>query len=161
VLFLSSLSSLCRGPVKSDHDFRDLSEAKNAGRYGSARERLSRLAEHWTNHGEVLLLLGECELKRGQREEALAAWAKVRPSTPSFAEAARLRASSFVQMGKYSPAEELLLQVVAERGEPGPYELDRELNQLYRLEGRIDDRRRVLRASWCRSDDAVGVLREL
>ena len=136
-------------------------EAMNAGRYGSARERLSRLAEHWTNHGEVLLLLGRCELQRGRREEALAAWAKVRPSMPAFAEAARLRASSFIQMGRYALAEDLLLQAMAEGGATGPYELERELNQLYRLEGRIDDRRRILRMSWCRSDDAVGVLRDL
>ena len=136
-------------------------EAMNAKRYGSARERLSRLAEHWTNHGEVFLLLGECELQRGRREEALAAWAKVLPSTPFFARAARFRASSLIQMGKYSPAEELLLRALAEPEAADLYELDRELNQLYRLQGRIDDRRRVLRASWCRSDDAVGVLREL
>jgi len=136
-------------------------EAMNARRYGSARERLSRLAEHWTNNGEVFLLLGECELQRGRREEALAAWAKVPPTAPSFAQAARFRASNLIQMGRYSPAEELLLQALANPGQSGSYDLERELNQLYRLEGRFDDRRRVLRASWCRSDDAAGVLREL
>jgi enediyne biosynthesis protein E4 len=136
-------------------------EAMNARRYGSARERLSRLAEHWTNDGEVFLLLGECELQRGRRDEAIAALGKVLPSTPSFARAARLRASTFIQMGRYSPAEALLLQALAEPKAGRDYELDRDLNQLYRRQGRIDDRRRVLRTSWCRSDDAVGVLREL
>ena len=91
-------------------------EAMNAGRYGLARERLSRLAEHWTDHGEVYLLLGECESRRGRREEALAAWAKVPPTAPSFARAARFRASSLIHMGKYSPAEELLLRALANPG---------------------------------------------
>jgi tetratricopeptide (TPR) repeat protein len=136
-------------------------EAMNAGRYGLAQGRLSQLAEHWTNEGEVLLLLGECELHRGRRKEALAAWAKVPPTAPSFARAARFRASNLIQMGKYSPAEETLLQALAKLGEPGSYDLERELIQLYRSQGRFDDLRRVLRASWCRSADAAGVLREL
>ncbi len=94
-------------------------EAMNARRYGSARERLARLAEHWTNHGEVFLLLGECELQRGRREEALAAWAKVPPTAPSFALAARFRASNLIAMGRYSPAEAILLQALENPGQPG------------------------------------------
>ncbi len=123
--------------------------------------RLSRLAEHWTNEGEVLLLLGECELHRGRRQEALAAWAKVPPTAPSFAQAARFRASNLIQMGRYSPAEETLLQALANPGERGSDDLDRELVQLYRSEGRFDDLRRLLRAAWCRSTDPAGVLKEL
>jgi enediyne biosynthesis protein E4 len=41
------------------------------------------------------------------------------------------------------------------------HDLERELSLLYRFEGRFDDMRRVLRASWCRSADPVGVLKEL
>ena len=136
-------------------------EAMNAGRYGLAQQRLSRLAEHWTNQGEVLVLLGECELHRGRRKEALAAWAKVPPTAPSFAQAARFRASNLIHLGRYSPAEETLLQALANPGQSGSYDLERELNQLYRFEGRFDDMRRVLRASWCRSADPAGVLKEL
>jgi tetratricopeptide (TPR) repeat protein len=136
-------------------------EAMRAGRYGRAGERLSRLAEHWTNHGEVLLLLGECEFLRGRREEALAAWAKVAPTERAFARAAQFRASNLIQMGRYSPAEEILLPALANPGQSGSYDLERELIQLYRLEGRFDDMRRVLRASWCRSADTARVLKEL
>ena len=85
-------------------------EAMNAGRFGHARDRLSRLAEHWTNQGEVLVLLGECELRRGRRQEALTAWAKVPPTAPSFARAARFRASTLIQMG----------EVLAGRGDLAP-----------------------------------------
>src|SRR5262249_43781207 len=41
------------------------------------------------------------------------------------------------------------------------YDLERALSRLYRFEGRQDDVRRVLRASWCRSPDPAGVLKEL
>ena len=137
-------------------------EAMRAGRYGLAGERLSRLAEHWTNHGEVFLLLGECELLRGQREEALAAWAKVPPTAPSFARAARFRASNLIHMGRYSPAEETLLQALAQSravgsSRPGagadstlPVSKDGSTTCVA-----------CLRASWCRSADPCGVLREL
>ena len=64
-------------------------------------------------------------------------------------------------MGKYSLAEELLLRASADPGPDGPYELARELIRLYRSEGRFGDVRRILRASWSRSPDAPGVLREL
>ena len=59
-------------------------DAMRAGRFGRAGERLARLAEHWTDGGEVLLLLGECEFLRGRREEALAAWARVSSTDRSF-----------------------------------------------------------------------------
>ncbi len=136
-------------------------EAMNAGRYGLAQEQLSRLAERWTNHGEVFLLLGECQLLRGQREEALASWAKVPPATPSFASAARFRASNLIHIGRYSPAEETLLRALTNPGRSAVHDLERELIGLYRFEGRFDDMRRVLRASWCRSSDPAGVLKEL
>jgi thioredoxin-like negative regulator of GroEL len=136
-------------------------EAMDAGRYGLAREILSRLAERWTDHGEVFLLLGECELLRGRREEALATWAKVPLTSPSFARAARYRASNLIHTGRYSSAEATLLQALANPGPSGSSDLERELNQLYRFEGRFDDMRRVLRASWWRSADPTGVLKEL
>ncbi len=136
-------------------------EAMDAGRYGLAQERLSQLAAHWTNQGEVFLLLGECARLRGHREEALAAWAKVPPSSPSFARAARYRASNLIHTGRYAPAEEVLLQALSQPRTADSHDLERELIQLYRFEGRFEDMRRLLRASWCRSADPAGVLKEL
>src|SRR5579875_3401908 len=69
-------------------------QAMDAGRFGRAREILSRLSEHWDNEGEVFLLLGECEQLTNHREEALAAWARVPSSSRSFARATRYRASN-------------------------------------------------------------------
>jgi thioredoxin-like negative regulator of GroEL len=142
----------------------ELARARNAmdaGRYGLAQELLSRLSEHGTNHGEVFLLLGECELLRGQREAALATWAQVPPTSPFFARAAKFRASNLIHTGRYSPAERVLLQALANPWLPGLDDLERDLILLYRFEGRFDDMRRVLRGSWCRSADPAGVLKEL
>jgi Flp pilus assembly protein TadD len=157
----------------------DLAEARQAmaeGRLALARERLSRLAERRPGDGEVLLLLGECELERGRRdpslgastrEAALDAWARVPASSPAFPRAAVLQATHLINSGRYSPAERVLDTALASPPEdPGlRYDLDRALSRLYRFEGRVDDVRRVLRASWHRSfgrtPDPASVLKEL
>jgi len=136
-------------------------EAMSAGRFGRAHAVLSKLAESWVRDGEVLLLLGECEIRRGRRDDALAAWAEVPPTSPAFAPAARARASILIQMGKYAPAEELLLQALADPERLNDYALVRELIRLYRAEGRYDDVRHALRASWSRSADPAAGLAEL
>ena len=90
--------------------------------------------------------------RRGPREEALAAWAKVAPTDRSFARAARFRASNLIHMGKYSPAEEILLRALADPGPDGP-RAGAGADSALPFEGRFGDMRRVLRASWCRSPD--------
>ena len=78
---------------------------------------------------------------------------------PSLA-AARYRASNLIHMGKYSPPKRSCSRHSANPGRPDdPTTWHRELIRLYRSEGRFDDMRRVLRASWCRSTDPPGVLR--
>ena len=131
-------------------------EAMNAGRLGVARERLARLAERFQSDGEVHVLLGECELARGNREDALAAWARVAPSSEHFGRAALLRATHLINSGRYTPAEEILLQALVQPARPERYELERALSRLYRFQGRSDDVRRVLRGSWTRALDRAG-----
>ncbi|QEH38840.1 FG-GAP repeat protein [Aquisphaera giovannonii] len=134
----------------------------SSGHYDRAERRLSRLAERWTDGGEVCLLLGECRIRIGRREGALAAWEKVDPAEPAFGRAARLRATAMIQAGRYAPAESVLVRALSRPAPSGAdYGLERELIELYRLEGRFHDVRRALRASWCRSTDALGTLREL
>ncbi len=137
--------------------------ALKAQRFGAAHQRLTRLADLWANDGEVLLLLGESEAGRGRRQTALAVWARIPPASPYFARAALLRATHSINMGRYTPAEEVLLTALsrADLSRADRYELERALSRLYRFEGRMDDIRRVLRASWCRAPDPVGVLKEL
>ncbi len=141
-----------------------LEEARQAiseGRFAVAQKQLSRLGKTWTGGGEVDLLLGECELARGQREIALAAWASVPRSSPFFARAALLRATHLLNSGRYRTAEQVLLEALERPDESTRYELEHALGRVYRFEGRFDDVRRVIRASWCRSPDPAATLKEL
>ena len=136
-------------------------QAKNARRFGAARERLARLAQRWTNDGEVFLLLGECELELHRREYALAAWAQVLPTSPFFSRAALLQGIHLTNSGRYTPAEDVFLKALARPEPAARFELERSLARLYRFEGRFDDVRRVVRTSWCRSPDPAETLKQL
>src|SRR5262249_33508500 len=121
----------------------------------------ARLAEREKADGEVLVLVGETELERGRREQALAAWAKVPLADRWFPRAALLRGTHSINVGKYNPAEEAITAALAQAGPADRIDLERALNRLYRFEGRLDDIRRLLRASWYRSPDPAGLLKEL
>ncbi len=136
-------------------------QAMNEGRFAVAQERLARLATTWTGGGEVDLLLGQCQLARGQREDALAAWAKVPPSSPFFGSAALLRATHLINSGRYRPAEDVLVAALSRPDAATRYELERALCRVYRFEGRFDEVRRVIRGSWCRSPEPAVTLKEL
>ena len=124
--------------------------------------RLARLAERWANDDEVLFLLGECEVARGRRDDALAAWAKI-PRPSPLLRGPRPAPGHSDQHGKYTRRPRKSCSALARPGLAGPdrYELERASSRLYRFEGRQDDVRRVLRASWGRSPDPAGVLKEL
>jgi thioredoxin-like negative regulator of GroEL len=142
----------------------ELEEARtafDAGHFAVASKGFSRLAKRWTNDGEVLWLLGESELKRGRREEALAVWAKLSPSSPFFGSASLRRATHLINSGRYAPVEEILLQALADPARSPRYELERALSRLYRFEGRFDEVRQVVRASWSRSPTPAADLKEL
>lgn len=156
----------------------ELTEARRlmeVGRVARACEQLRRMADRRPDDGEVLLLLGECEMARGRREggldpsardAALAAWARVPASSSQYPRAATLRATNAIGAGRYAEAEQVLDEVLTSSiDDPTRYELERMQSLLYRREGRMDDVRRVLRASWChslgRTPGPADVLREL
>ncbi|QEH34316.1 FG-GAP repeat protein [Aquisphaera giovannonii] len=131
------------------------------GRHSTARQKLAGLADRWSNEGEVYLLLGECELARGRRDEALSAWSRVPRESPHHARAALLRATQLINTGRYGPAEQVLLEAAGTPGEARTDGLDRALDRLYRFEGRFEDVRALLRRGWWRSGDPAAALREL
>ncbi|MDR3622935.1 MAG: FG-GAP-like repeat-containing protein [Paludisphaera borealis] len=142
----------------------ELAQARKAvadGRLSAAREQLTRLVERWTNDGEVPFLLGECELARGRRDEALAALAQIPSASPYFPRAADLRATHLLNSGRYAQAEEALTQARAVAPEAERYPLERTMTRLYRFEGRFDEVRELLRASWGRGPEPAAVLKEL
>ena len=99
--------------------------------------------------GEVDYQLGLCELYRGRRAAALAAWERVPPGTPFATRAAARTAPADHRPGPVHPG----------RGDPPdrPPPRDRPREEgaapglwsiLYQLEGRIDDVRRAIVESW-------------
>ena len=155
----------------------ELEEARAAfaaGKHALASRRLSQLAERWTNHGEVFLLLGESELARGRNEPperraeaqqaataALGAWEKVAPDSPYFGRACLLRANHLTNTGRYTPAEEILIKAMADPAVVPRFEIERALSRLYRFEGRFDDVREIIRGYWARSPAPASDLKEL
>ena len=136
-------------------------EALSAKRFGLARQRLARLADRWTNDGEVFFLLGNSELALGKRDDALLSWARVPASSPFFGRAAIARVSRMVEKGHYSTAESLLLDALADPSLPGRYDLERALIRVYRYQGRFHEVRPLIRALWCRAPQPGPVLKEL
>ncbi len=111
-----------------------------ARRFGLARQRLSRLAERWTNDGEVLFLLGNSEFELGKRDDALAAWARVPASSPYFGKAVIARAS---RLGRKRPLFTGRIAIsskhLADPRPSGRYELELALTRVYRYQGRFHD----------------------
>jgi tetratricopeptide (TPR) repeat protein len=131
-----------------------------AGRIALARQRLRALAGRWPGQGEVQFRLGLAEQAAGNFDAAMAAWARVAPDSPFAAKAAALRGSELINVGRYTPAEAILESALPTAG-PDIYEVTRALTRLYRFEGRVADVRRLIRASWWRSPDPAGDLKEL
>jgi enediyne biosynthesis protein E4 len=141
----------------------ELAEAERdmtTGHVGSAWHRLRALAARWPDQGEVQYRLGVCERARGRFDAALAAWARVPPGSPFAARAAALRGEELINSGRYAAAEAVLSAALPRAGDER-YDIERALARLYRFEGRVADVRHLLRASWPRSPDPAGVLKEI
>jgi len=132
-----------------------------AGRYDRAWARLSGLSPGWADNGEVEYQLGVCELHRGRNAAALAAWERVRPDSPFAIRAAAERAKLTIDLGQYTRVEEILQAALGRATGPERKDLFPILEHLYRLEGRIDEARRVVLESWRDSDSPPAVIQDL
>ena len=132
-----------------------------AGHYAKARKRLIELASRPDPDGEVDYHLGICEIYRGHAELALAAWKRVPPGGPFGARAALQCGMLAISSGQLTRAEEIL-QAALERS-PGPEApaVLRGLQLLYHVEGRTEDVRRAIIASWPESDSPASLLKQL
>ena len=130
-----------------------------AGKPASAVPRLTRLADRWPGNGEVHYDLGVCELALGHADRAAAAWAQVPPGSPLAARAAMMRARQALKVHRLSAAEPLLPAALDDPGDFGK-EARETLVHLYKLQGRFDEARRLVREGWGRYD-RVGTIQEL
>ena len=139
-------------------------QAKNeiaAGQYGRAQLRLLELAGHHDLSGEVDYQLGICEVYRGHPDQASAAWQRVRPGGPFGAKAALQLGMLAMSSGQLTRAEEIL-QKALDRGAGGDAQaLLSGLQLLFHLEGRTEDVRRAIIASWAESSTPEEVVRQL
>jgi predicted Zn-dependent protease len=124
----------------------ELDQAKRAlaaNRPNTALERLNALASRWPDAGEVLYLIGRCEIARGHPDRAEAAWGRIAPSdSPHFGLAAIEWAELDRERGRLAAAETRLRAVLAK---PGGYtgRARGALVQLLVLEGRELEARRL------------------
>jgi enediyne biosynthesis protein E4 len=131
------------------------------GRFHTAKERLLELRLSRPGDGEVEYHLGACESARGNPGAAIEAWSQVPPSSRFASTAAVQLATAYMKLGRFSRAEEILLE--AYRREPGSDSLAllKALGFLFQIEGRTDDLRRSIIESWAWSDSPRALLRQL
>jgi predicted Zn-dependent protease len=130
----------------------ELAEARNemeAGLFGRARTRLTRLAAERPNQAEVAFQLGWCEAERGRLEEALAAWARIRADSPWAAPAAVAFAQAACPLGRLTEAERILRGALR-RASPERPAARHLLLTLLGQQGRVDEARRSSKPSGMR-----------
>ncbi len=139
-----------------DQAKRDLLE----GRVALARRQLSELAARRPGSGEVQFHLGVCEMAQGHLIAALAAWSKVPSDSPQAGWAAIHRARAELQRGRVSEAEALFTSSIET---PGSHRAEAigSLAHLYRLEGRLEDARRLFQEGFADFPNPIRALRDL
>src|SRR5262249_48237083 len=124
-----------------------------AGRHGHAARQLTMLLAWKPDADEAAYLLGVCEKARGQAPAAFGAWERVSPGSPFGARAVQGRMELLIERGRLAGAEALILRAMADpRGDGSKLGLF--LGLIYSLQGRVEDRQRVIEASWDRLNEA-------
>ena len=141
-------------------DWRQARAEVAAGKYATALPRLMRLANRWPTDGEVLYHLGSCELALGRREKAVDVFSRVPRDSPFAGRAAVMRARQALQGHRLAVAEELMPLALGDDG-PHAVEARETLIHMFKLQGRYDEARRLVREGWTRYPDRVGTLQEL
>ena len=129
------------------------------GRYQDASRRLAGLPTG--GEGEVEYQLGLCELYRGRRAAAMAAWDRVPPGTPFAARAAVQRGMLTMDSGRFARAEELFRDALRRLPDPEKKGPLLALQLLYRYQGRTRDARRAIVESWAHTASPSDVLVQL
>jgi tetratricopeptide (TPR) repeat protein len=132
-----------------------------AGRYGKAWKRLIELSNSGDAGGEVDYELGISELYRGHIDQARAAWKRVPSGGPFGARAALQCAMLAMSTGQLAHAEEMLQAAVRRWPGADSQELLRGLQLVLHLEGRTEDVRQAIMASWPDSETPAKVVQQL
>jgi enediyne biosynthesis protein E4 len=131
----------------------EIKQEVRAGRHGHAAQKVAMLLAWQPDSDEALYLLGVCEKARGQLQAALSAWERVSPSSPFSARAIQGRTELLIERGRLADAETLIIQAMSDprgdRSKLGPL-----LGLVYSLQGRVEERQRVIEACWDHLNEA-------
>jgi enediyne biosynthesis protein E4 len=140
-----------------------LVEAKAAAGVGSlprARLALTRAAALRPKPGEAQYLLGAVEQAMGRPDAARAAWLAVPSGSPFAPHAAMMLARRALATDRQAEAEPHL-KVALQAPRPNGKEAREVLLNLYKMQNRLDEARRLVRDGWETYPDPVGTLQEL
>jgi enediyne biosynthesis protein E4 len=131
----------------------EIKQEIRAGRNGHAIRKLAMLLEWKPDSDEATYLLGACEKARGQAQAAFRAWERVPPGSPFSARAIQGRMDLLIERGRLADAETLIFQAMSDpRGDGSKLGLF--LGLVYSLQGRVEDRQRVIETCWDRLNEA-------
>jgi enediyne biosynthesis protein E4 len=131
----------------------EIKQEMRAGRHGHAARKATMLLAWKPDSDEATYLLGVCEKARGQPQAAFGAWERVAPGSPFAAQAIQGRMQLLIERGRLADAETLIVQAMSDpRGDGSKLGLF--LGLVYSLQGRIEDRQRVIETSWDRLNQA-------
>ena len=131
----------------------DIKQEMRAGRHGHAARLAAMLLTWRPDSDEATYLLGVCEKARGQAQAAFEAWGRVAPGSPFDARAIQGRMELLIERGRLADAEALIIRAMGDPRSDGP-KLGLFLGLVYSLQGRVDERQRVIEAAWDRLDGA-------
>ena len=129
----------------------------NSRQFAVARARLARLAQRWPGQGEVEYLLGACEMAKGHKEAAMAAWSRVPDQAPEAPLASLSRGRLALETGRYGLAETCLDRASRGGGDLAN-EARRLLAHMYWITGRHDEYRSFLRQQFDQTRDPIETL---
>jgi enediyne biosynthesis protein E4 len=142
------------------HEFARAEQDAAGGRYQLAQKRLARLTKQRPGSSEAAYQLGLCEDNLGNRRAAIAAWSTVTAGSPLFTKAAIGRTWVLINTGKLSLAENVLASL-PRGGGPDAMQLRQAREHLLRLEGRTQEARALIVASWQGAPDPSYALKRL
>ncbi len=131
----------------------DIKQEIRAGRHGHAARKAAMLLAWKPDSDEATYLLGVCEKARGQAQAAFGAWERVPPGSPFGAQAIQGRMQLLIERGRLADAETLITRAMSDpRGDGSKLGLF--LGLVYSLQGRVEDRERVIEECWDRLNAA-------
>ena len=134
--------------------------AAGAGAMAKARQALARAAALRPEPGEAQYILGAVEKAMGQPDAARAAWLAVPPGSPFALHAAMMLARAALDHDRHADAEPYL-KVALGAALPTGKEAREVLLNLYKVQNRLEDARRLVRDGWETYPDRVGTLQQL